>query len=346
MTPLENREIFEMLNAFLDGRLSQRQETELRRLMQNDARIGEELDKLRRQRELLSSLPIETAPENLLGDIRASIERKVLLNEIQPRSPERRGTRHLAMRQLTTVAAMLVLVGAMAMVVYHILTPADDQRPRVTALPAPSQNVGPMQEFNERKSGLDQMVLEQDQAKPLYVCSLRLETAEPIAVNAYVEKAIQANGLVGCTVPFRLPDRNLNSYTITCEAKDVAGLVRDLSLVWHKFSAGELTVHGTAPMEALVIDNVNPRYVAGMFEAYTGHEDPLEFAEAYQQRYVLLGQVPGQGMAAVLDEMIDPKSKLVPVKPVLTAPPAAPDKRFDRIRAKQPVKLIISLVGL
>jgi len=51
-------EIEELFSASLDGELTQRQETELKRLLQNDPQMVEQLAALRRQRELLCALPV------------------------------------------------------------------------------------------------------------------------------------------------------------------------------------------------------------------------------------------------------------------------------------------------
>ena len=62
-------EIEELFSASLDGELTQRQETELKRLLQNEPQMVEQLAALRRQRECCA-LPVETAPPSLAEDIR------------------------------------------------------------------------------------------------------------------------------------------------------------------------------------------------------------------------------------------------------------------------------------
>ena len=74
-------EIDELLTACLDDALTQRQQTELKRLLQHHPEMTEQLRMMERQRQLLCSLPIETAPSTLIDDVKARLERNLILED-------------------------------------------------------------------------------------------------------------------------------------------------------------------------------------------------------------------------------------------------------------------------
>jgi len=58
--------IEQLLNGFIDGQLTPREQTELKRLMRNDAQLEKRLAQLQKCRMLLVSLPVEKAPDGLI----------------------------------------------------------------------------------------------------------------------------------------------------------------------------------------------------------------------------------------------------------------------------------------
>jgi len=58
--------IEQLLNGFIDGQLTPREQTELKRLMRNDAQLEKRLAQLQKCRMLLASLPVEKAPDGLI----------------------------------------------------------------------------------------------------------------------------------------------------------------------------------------------------------------------------------------------------------------------------------------
>ena len=117
----------ELISLYLDGQASERQQTELKRLIRNDPTLADRIKTMYRQKKILNALPIETAPASLLEDIRSAMERNLIL-ENTPAPPQSiLASSHLAMRRMLAIAAMiLVPMGLLALVVFQIIKPAAD----------------------------------------------------------------------------------------------------------------------------------------------------------------------------------------------------------------------------
>ena len=68
MTQMNKSEINELLSAYIDDELVERQQNEVKRLIQNDERVAEQLMHLRKQKELLAALPIVSAPKKMIAE--------------------------------------------------------------------------------------------------------------------------------------------------------------------------------------------------------------------------------------------------------------------------------------
>ncbi len=344
----EHPELYEMISGYVDGTLSQRQETELRRLMANDPSISQEVSSMQRQKELLGSLPFETAPESLLNDIRASIERKVLLSEIE--TSDGGGKRHLFVRKFTTVAAMLVLAGMLGLVVHNIIAPEPAGNVMLTqsdAMPEQEIETLALEQENIRTQTIaapEPMMVRAKAARAMsqYSATLRLETTNPIAMNAYVEKSIQSNGLVDCTIPYRRPMENINTYVISCDAGSLVSLMEDLGAVWPRFVDTSMVVHGETADRMYRINSVDPEVITEMLLNWHGQE-PVAFTRSYDRNRELAGQLPGGEMVAAALEAGADSQPPIPAKPFLAWPSA---EKKAAVRGGQEMKLTITIAGL
>ena len=121
----ENRhhDIDEMLNAYMDDELTERQQTEVQRLITHDSVIAERFVQLQRQTDLVKTLPSEKAPADILYKTSQSLEKRALLGTDAQSVAERAGEKELYMRKMISAAAMLALIAAFFVVVYTILSP-------------------------------------------------------------------------------------------------------------------------------------------------------------------------------------------------------------------------------
>ncbi len=218
MNQKEEPNIEELLNSFIDGELTEREQTEVQRLISHDAQVAQRLRELQKSKMLVGSLPRAEAPARILDEIKASLERGTLSGErawSEEPSDRRVGVRHLLVRKVLAAAAMVGLVAILSAVVYTIVAPESDYKP---ALPAVA--------FDGR---------------------LELKTDALSTVNAFINKAIEDNGL---SDSISLKTRRGKSvYSITCSQEDLNLLLADLANIWERFDSSTLFVETKTPGE-------------------------------------------------------------------------------------------------
>jgi hypothetical protein len=123
-----NPQTDELLNAFVDGELPPRQQTEVQRMAARDPDVATRLQQLRNCRNLVNVLPRAEAPADLLEQVKMSLERRSLLGERTVLTSSRAGVRHLRMRRFLAAAAMFILVGVLGLVIYQIVVPVPSTR--------------------------------------------------------------------------------------------------------------------------------------------------------------------------------------------------------------------------
>ena len=226
----------ELLTLYLDGEASVRQQTELKRLMLHDPSVADKLNALQQQQRLLNALPVESAPESLIDDIRTAMERKLILGDSEQAVAAGSGSSHLMMRRLLTAAAMLLIpLGLLSAVVYQIVKPA------------------PTGQVEYISAGERIAAANPDAATPPAAAAglltqlpfngvLILTTDEYMTVSNQVEKAIFAQGLISHTLPNRTAD--VTSFHITASPKMIADLIDSLGDARGRCSAVMLEVAG------------------------------------------------------------------------------------------------------
>lgn len=208
----ENQNIEELLNSFIDGELTEREETQVKQLISRNADAARRLRGLRKSKMLVGSLPYEEAPAQILENVKASLE-------IGTQSPERSwsresssrrtGARHLMFRKVLAAAAMIGLVAVLSMVIYTIVAPE------------PGSNiVTPALAFDGR---------------------LELKTGALITVNEFIEKTIEDNGLSDYIRMERRGDTK--TYSITCSREELNLFLTDLAEIMETCESKTLLVN-------------------------------------------------------------------------------------------------------
>ena len=118
----EELNIDELLNSFLDGEATERERIEVQRLLTHDAQVAKRLRELEKCRMLVGSLPYAEAPAEIMKAIKTSLGKSPKAREVGV-FEQRRGARHLLIRQVLSVAAMVALVAVLGVVIYTILVP-------------------------------------------------------------------------------------------------------------------------------------------------------------------------------------------------------------------------------
>jgi len=328
-----HKDIDELLSCYIDGELSERGRTEIKRLIRHDRNIAAKLGKLRKQKQLLNCLPVAPAPEGLLQEINVSLNSKPAADRYFIDTDHSAGARHLLVRRVLTAAAMFILLGALAVVVFNVIMPGSASRKPLALEPA--------------GTSLDQAVVA-SAPEPItdtypFRAALELASYDSIAVNGFIAKAIYSNGLVDNTIPKR--DATLSTYHITCTTAQIVALLADLEAVWDKCGKTSLTIYAEYQDSEIMINNITSAQAIAVFA-----EDKPDKRTELARNYADFNALIRDGGADSSFALSLPKEQTafvpsVPIKPELTRPeqPPAPT---DNVQTSQSVNLIITVTGL
>ena len=310
-------DIEKLLNGYIDGELTTRQQTEVKRLLANDSKLAQRLARLERCKMLISSMPQAEAPAGMLDDIRASLARRTLLGEQErvtrsavERVGEMAGARELFIRKVLTAAAMIALVAALGAVIYTIVAPEPaPERPIVAdsgrTVPEPPRTVLAAAPFNGR---------------------LELKAAAYIEMDASINRAIEENALVDCLS--RQRDDNRTTYVLSCGRKGLNQLLAQLDKNWQKLDSAALFVQTDVFGDPVAVDAVTPEQVTQIASRNT-----LEESIRLAKDFALLNDVAEQMRSKALfaddkgpDLMAVPKPRLTGPLPAETTRGTAADK--------------------
>ncbi len=295
----------ELLNSFIDGELTIRQQTEVQRLIAHDEKVAQRLRQLQTSKMLLNSLPLAEAPPHILENVKASLARRTLLDEESSTFNEESGARHLLGRRVLAAAAMICLVGVLSIVVYTIVAPPTDVQEPVVV---------------ERRD-LPPRVEEIVEPQPAIVIApfsgkLELRTSYLPAVVASINRAIEEN------IP---PDEWIASgrnevkepHTLVCSRESFDLLLADLGNIWGKLNSATLFVDTEVFGEEVVVGAVTAEQIAGIVNQ-SDSEERIEVAKDIALLNNVSEYLPGREVLTALD---DTSVELItPPKPVMTGP--------------------------
>jgi hypothetical protein len=330
MSQIDKPEIEELLSCYLDGELSERQCNEVKRLLKHDDEVARMYNGMQKQKQLLNSFPVDAAPETLLDDVKASLERNMLLRQAGQTIQEVVSSRNLMLRRILTVAAMLLLpVGLLTLVVFTIITPPGPDRGAVTSGIEGPEGAQPGTIIETLTSDNTSGILVFDNTH--FNAALQFRTAEFDAVNSFIEKAVYRNGLADSTIS-ALQDGTKN-YRTTSTPKLMEALLRDMEKVWPKCSSSRLTVYDIQARPAAVVENISAEQVLTIFEQ-SAPAVRIALAKNFASSTSTFDSLEG-------DVGFDPSA---PIKPLLTGPEeqAIEDQTLDDER----ITLIITVDGL
>lgn len=243
MSEKEHLDKDELLTGFIDGQLTPRQLTELKRLLAHDSSLQKDLEALQQQRQLLRSLPVETAPILMAEEIRSVLERKFILADTA-NHVKKSDVWGLRLRKIAAAAAMILLpLVILSAVIYTILQPsetASDVPPETVVLsPVPS-------------------------AEPLFAAVLQFQIGQPVAANDFIEKKIHTLGLMNFTTLGRQSDRT--SYKIICSRQYIEGLVAELADLWPRCEKASYALLDTSTNQPIRVEAIDPQQAVAMIQ--------------------------------------------------------------------------------
>ncbi|MHC5082496.1 MAG: anti-sigma factor family protein [Planctomycetota bacterium] len=225
MNEKHKHEVEELLSLYIDDQASQRQRTELKRLIRHDKAIAKRLESMKRQRQLLSALPVESAPASMVDDVRAALERKLILDDFSSGGETASGTSHLfARRMLTNAAMILIPMGLLGIVVYQIIKPPMKQ---------PVQYVKTDEVLSNQQNDVGTTTVNPPvlvKADMPFKGTLIFTTDQQMTVSNFVKKMIFDAGLIDQTLPTHT--RDVASYSIAASPQQITGLLNTLEVVW------------------------------------------------------------------------------------------------------------------
>jgi hypothetical protein len=306
----EQEHIDELLNSYIDGELTERQQIEVRRLISHDAQAAERLSRLERCRMLVTSLPRADAPADTLARVKAALQTRRLMHEQSTVYEQRRGAMHLFGRKVLTAAAMLGLVGILAVVVYTILAPVE----------------GPVT-----------WLATEDAPVPFYA-SLELEPSSSAAVSAF-QRAIMDNGLSDCFTPTMEGSKSV--YTLTCSREDLNSLLGDLQDTWDRFVSRTLSVETDRFAERVTIRLVSLGQIAEIVNQ-NSLDKRLALARDISLSNWMDKLMPGREIEVALGG----ESNLTKPKPILATGQEPVRKSPDDVKESEKVQLTVVFVGV
>ncbi|UCF44108.1 MAG: hypothetical protein JSV99_04085, partial [Planctomycetota bacterium] len=251
----ENMDIDELLNGFIDGELSAREHTEAQRLIAHDAGVAQRLRELESCKILVSSLPCAEAPAGMVKQIKASLEKSTPIVQ-PPLRIEHVGARHLLVRKVAAVAAMVGLVAVLAAVIYTIVAPESSTK-RPVAVEDWDRPVG---ELKTIKPGpglaavTEKPILKSGLTEMEFAGRLELETKELAIVEASINRAIEDNRLLEKIVP--KSEGNKRVYALNCSREGLRLVLADLDNIWKRFDSATLLVETDRFGEQVVVEAV------------------------------------------------------------------------------------------
>jgi len=284
-----NPNIDELLSSFVDGELPLRQQTEVQRLAARDPEVGRRLRQLQNCKVLVSALPRAEAPDELLEQIKRSVERRTLLEEQPTSGVSSAGVINLMARRLMAAAAMIALLGVLGVVVYQIVAPVPGTgvRPRVARVER-SLRVEPAQPG----------------AAPVVVADsglsgrLEIRTATVAQADAILKRAIEQSGLSALVASDDAT--GTRTYKLVSSRHGVSRLIASLQSVWQSFDG--VTLHIEGPGEyatGVTVEAVTPEQ-AGSIVAKENTAASIETAKNYAVMNAMAQRTPGREVLAMI----------------------------------------------
>jgi hypothetical protein len=335
----ENPNIDELLNGFIDGELTERQHTEVERLIAHDAGVAQRLRELQRCKILVSSLPCAEAPAGMVRQIKASLEASAPIVQ-PPVRIEQMGARHLFARKVAAAAAMIGLVAVLAAVVYTIVAPENGtKRPvAVESWEQPARKVETIKPGPTMVAVTEKPITGFSLAGAQFYGSLELKTSDLVTVEASINRVIEDNRLSEKVSPESRGDKSI--YAISCSREALSSLLTDLDNIWKRIESATLFVDTDRVGEQVVVDAVATEQVDEIVK-----QESVERCIAVARDFAVLNKMAGLSPGKEIFAAIDEPDLITIPKPVLTSSEKVIKKPQSPTEDSQQVHLTIVVVG-
>jgi anti-sigma factor RsiW len=342
MKQQDNPNIEELLNGFIDGELTERQRTEIQRLISHDAKVAQRLWELQKCKMLIGSLPCAEAPREILESIKTSMERRTLLGQEADRFDERKGAKHLLVRKVLAAAAMIGLVAVLATVIYTIVAPESTKEKPIISKDwqQPAGKAG----VESTKPGIpvtaEKSTVKADMAARRFSARLELKTNDLTAVNAFINKAIDDNGLLDYVSSRSQEGKSI--YSLSCDRESLSLMLADLQNIWTRFDSATLFVETDQIGRQIVINAVSTKQINEIINQ-SSFKKSIQVAKDFAVLNNIAEVLPGKNLLAAAEEK---NGDLITIpKPVLTSNEKTTKKTASKAKDELQVNLIIVVAG-
>ena len=301
--------IDELLNGYIDGELTQRQQVEVQRLLKHDEQVAQRMNQLQKSKMLVASLPRVDAPAGMLDRIMTSLEtRAILEHETVVATNNSSGATYLFARKLVTAAAMITLMAILAVVVYTILAPHSDAP---TVVPGGTVAVVPAsQDFYGR---------------------LELRTANLAAFNGVLARAIKSQGLEDSVTTAAINGKK--TYNLTCSRDSAKAVIAELSGAWKNLNAATLVLETDTFAKEVAVNNVTAQQIEQIIDGNTLN-DRIDLAGQLATTNRLAQLFPDENSLPGMQLLVDMPTLVMPVltgddPQTKVATPAKPGERVN-----------------
>jgi len=298
--------IDELLNSFVDGELTPREQTEVERLILHDAKIAARLGALKACKLLVGSVPVARAPAGMAERIMTRIRMGTETAEGQEIVEIRKGGRHLMARRLLAAAAMIALVAVLAGVIYTIVAsqPGAD---RSTVSETWQKSTGKAVKLQQIAGSAGSTM----KVEP-FEGQLVLVTRDLVAVDAFINKAIETNGLQYSVTKDPIGG---NMYSVQCAVSGLNTLLGEIETVWTRLDTATLLVFD-GKAEYVTIEDVGAGQV-GRIVNERSIKERIRLAKDFSVLNNIDRMLPGKEILAITTER---NIGLINIpKPVLTS---------------------------
>lgn len=320
----ENPDIEELLNGFIDGELTARQETEVQRLISHDQQIAARLRELQKCKVLVSSLPRLHAPTEIAEEIKTSLERNALLSQQPKHTDYRRGEKHLFVRKLVAVAAMIGLVAVLGAVVYTIVAPEGvDQKTIIAHNGTPDTAI----------------TIANNAAFAAFNGRLELIIHSLAEVETSINQAIQRNAISRVS---SIPTQQQKKvYTFDCSRNSLGLLLADLDDIWTQFESATFFVVG-CDGDQVAVEKVTADQIAEI-AGQTNPEQRIKVAKDFAVINSITENISSEDISTAIDD--GQGNLLTPVKPKLTSGEGRTNNGAVETSDEDVIHMTIVLVG-
>ncbi len=325
MSDKSKENIDDLLNGYVDGELSERKYTELKRMLLHDPELAARVSQLKKQKQLLNSLPIEKAPQGLLDDVVSSLERKLILHEYSAASIESEGIKHLMFRRALTAAVIMVLFGGLGGLIFKIVSPVHPTNNNEVAVADEVYEV----DFTGGTTRLADKPEAIASDRPVFIAKLNLETEHAITMNSFIKKLIFTHNLNDSVDP---PENYGTSSTVRfeCGIDSIVELLADFQVEWGRCKQANLSVFDHVVKKMIVIENISQSQLMEIFtedKFYTRMQKAKEYEISNRQTSY------SNTMLASNENIAEPYT-------------ASGNKSKNRLEGGERISLVITVTGL